>query len=216
MNNELATTDQVSAPEVQKNVINYTPIFPVLMAEVLLDLPIEQMVEDVLRIPSVNEDNYQGGFTTFFNRLDIDNIRGVKELKEAIYGISSAYGRELKFEANYEKCGIQVWLNVMRKGGHHNQHNHQRSVFSGTFYARVDEKMSPILFYNPTTPLRSKDPEVRPQDKTAFTSETMVHVPKNNTLVIWPAWLNHEVPDMVESGPRISFSFNVDYLPPGA
>lgn len=214
MSNELTTT-QEATQEPQKNVINYNPIFPIMMAEVLLDLPIEHMVEDVLKLSNVNDDNYAGGFTTYFTKQDIDHIRGVKELKEAIYGISSAYGRELKYEANYEKCSIQVWANVMRKDGYHVYHNHQRSVFSGTFYARTDDKMSPLVFHNPTMPLRSKEPEVRPQDKSAFTSETMMVTPKNNTLVLWPSWLCHEVPKMTESGPRISFSFNVDYLPPG-
>ena len=215
MSNELTTTEATTTQEPQKNVINYNPIFPIMMAEVLIDLPIDEMVEDVLKLPDVNTDNYPGGYTTYSNHLNIDHIRGVKELKEAIYGITCAYGRELKYEANYEKCSIQLWLNVMRRGGHHGYHAHQRAVFAGTFYARVDDKMSPIILYNPTMPFRSKDPDVRPQDRTAFTSETMEIIPKNNTLIMWPAWLSHMVPKMVESGPRISFSFSVDYLPLG-
>lgn len=212
MSDELATTDQ--PVELQKNVIQYNPVFPVMISQVLLDLPVDDMVEDTLKL-AVDTKNYSGGYTTYFNQQDLESVRGVKELKEAIYGVSCAFGRELKYEANYEKCSIQLWVSVMRRGGYHTQHNHHKSFLSGTFYARVEDDMSSLIFKNPTQLFRGKEPYIRDQDRTAFTSDAMYVTPKVNTLHLWPGWLEHEVPEMLVSGPRVAFSFNVDFLPPG-
>lgn len=212
MSNQLTTTEERGEPQV--NVINYNPVFPTLMAEVLLDLPVEDMMEDLLKL-GVNEDNYSGGYTTYFNRQNIDNIRGVKELKDAIYGVSCSYCRELKFETDYDKCSIEVWANVMRKGGYHIPHHYNKKIVAGTFLVRSVEDMSPIVFHNPTSMLRGKEPVFLPKDATPFTAEKMVITPKVNTMLIWPAWMVHEIPKMEVSGPCISFSFNVDFLPVG-
>lgn len=206
---------EVVVDEPQKNVINYNPVFPVMTSNVILDLPVEDMSHDILQL-ATDIKNYEGGFTTYFNKQNIDSVRGVKELKEAIYGVCCAVGRELKYEMQYEKCSIELWASVMRRGGYHPPHAHPRSTFSGTFYARVDDKMSPLVMMNPTTPFRSHDHVIRPQDVGPFTSDTLMLKPAVNTMFIWPSWMHHFVPEMTESGPRISLSFNVDFLPPGA
>lgn len=217
MSNELTTTDSYTAPvpAADVNTINYNPIFPVMTATVKLDLPVATLCEDSLKLAG-DQKNYEGGYTTFFNNQNIDHIRGVTELRQAIFGVCSAFGREMKYEANYDKCSIHLWVNVMKKGGYHPPHNHARSVFSGTFYAKVDETTSGLILINPTQPLRNHDPLVRAEDAGPFTSETLLMRPEVNTMIIWPSWLMHSVPQMDSDETRISFSFNVDYLPPGA
>ena len=212
-NTEVATTEQPT--ENQKNVIRYNPIFPALMLEVDLELPIADMTKDMVKLAN-GRTNYHGGFTTYFDSPNvIETVRGVAELKQAIYGVATNFGRELKFEANYDKCSIHLWGSVYNKGGYHPPHNHPRSVFSGTFYASIADDMSPLIIMNPTAPFRGHEPAFRPQDATAFTAESMVVKPKANQMLMWPSWLYHHVPEMTVKGPRVAFSFNVDFLPPG-
>ncbi len=215
--NALVTTDASYSGQdpTEFNKISYNPIFPILTGSVKLDLPIAEMKAGLLNLAG-DQKNYEGGFTTFFNNQDLDHITGIKQLKEAIYGVSCAVGRELKFECSYEKASIQLWVNVMRKGCYHPPHHHARSVFSGTFYVECDETMSPFAFINPTRDLRNHEPAIRPQDAGPFTSEIMMIKPQVGMLNIWPSWIHHYVPEMKVDGPRISLSFNVDFLPPGA
>ena len=215
MSNELTTTEQTTQEAPAKNVINYVPVFPVLTANVLLDLPVEHMVEDVLKMVG-DQKNCPGGYSSLYNNQSIDNLRGVKELREAIYGVSCAFGREMKFEANYDKSSIQLWVDVMRRGNYHTTHNHPRGVFAGTFMIRSDPKMSPVTFVNPNATHRMHDPFVRQEDLGPFTADAMVINPEVGSLVIWPSWLQYQMPEMTEPGPRISFGFNIDFLPPGA
>lgn len=212
MSNEVTTTEQT---EPQLNVINYNPIFPILTGSVLLDLPVENMVEDILKL-SNNESNCPGGYCSLFSNQSIENVRGVKELRDAIYGISCAFGRELKYETNYDKSATNLWFDVMRRGNYHTPHNQPRSVFAGTFTVRADAKMSPVVLVNPNLSNKMHDPFVRQEDFGPFTADGMVLEPKVNILHVWPAWLQYQVPEMTEPGPRISFGFSIDFLPPGA
>ena len=203
---EMATEDY--------NKINYEPVFPTLTLSVKLKVPTDKMASELIALAG-DVQNYEGGYTTFFNGQSIDHISGVKELKEAIYGVACAFGRELKYECNYEKCSIQLWANVMRKGNYHAPHHHARSIFSGTFYAQTDDQMSPFVMINPTRDNRMHEPVIRNEDVGPFTSETLMIKPKVGTMNMWPSWLYHYVPSMAVDGPRVSLSFNVDFLPPG-
>jgi len=132
MSNEVVTTER---PEMQPNVINYNPIFPILTGNVLLDLPITNMEEDILKFVN-NQSNCPGGYSSLFSSQSIENVQGVSALRDAIYGISCAFGRELKYEINYDKSFINVWFDVMRRSNYHVAHNQPRSVFTGTFIVR--------------------------------------------------------------------------------
>ena len=212
MSNEVTTTEQT---EPQLNVISYNPIFPVLTGSVLLDLPVEDMAEDILKL-SNNESNCPGGYCSLFSNQSIENVRGVKELRDAIYGISCAVGRELKYEANYEKSATNLWFDVMRRSNYQTNRIQPRNVFSGTFIVRAEAKMSSIVLVNPNLINKMHDPFVRNEDFGPFTADGMILEPKVNTLYFWPAWLQYQVPEMTEPGPRISFGFGIDFLPPGA
>lgn len=224
MSNEVAVTENTQSTDTEqpdpnaKNVIMYNPVFPVMTASVNLEMPVEDMAEDLLKLAS-DTVNYDGGFTTFFDRQRIDYIRGFKQLEEAIYGVTNSFLRELKYEVNPQKCSIHTWASVMRHGGSHGIHNHPRSVVSGTFYIQCDKESVPLVIENPTNAFRMHEPAVsRVEDFTPFTSPSMVIEPKPNMMVIWPSWLYHYVPKVTKdnSVPRIAISFNVDFLPPGA
>lgn len=218
MSNELTTIDQPTQNQPDPNainVINYNPVFPTLIAQVKLDLPVHDMAADLMHYAN-GRDNYDGGFTTYFDKSSIDHLRGVSKLKEAIYGVSASFMKEMKYVVNLDKCSIQLWVNVMRKDGFHGIHNHPRSVLSGTYYVQTSEDSAPIIFENPTNIYRGHDCVVeKPEDFSPYTSPLLAINAQPNTMLIWPSWLYHHVPRHNSSIPRISMSFNVDYLPVG-
>lgn len=196
-------------------VINFNPIFPVLIAEVEMDLPTHLINEDALRLAG-DQRNYEGGYSTFFNRPEIEKITHMNGLRQAIYSVAVRYAEEVDYELNIEKCSVDLWVNVMRKGGYHPPHNHPRSHFSGTFYSKVDDTCSPLILMNPTAAFRMHEPPLKQQSATPFAAESMTVQPKQGVLYLWPSWLYHGVPEMQSDSTRISFSFNIDFLPLGA
>lgn len=217
MTNEVTTQEPAQEQDMDaKNTIFYNPIFPIMTASVNLDLPIEEMANGIAQLSSDTK-NYEGGYTTYFNNQNIEHIPGIKELREAIYGITCAFARELKQEFNEEKMAIRLWANYMRRGGYHPPHIHTQSQYSGTFYVMINDKAAPFVFCNPTEPFRMHEPPViRQEDYTPFTSPTCMMRPKPNQLYLWPSWMSHFVPEHQDDAPRISISFNVDTLPRGA
>lgn len=211
MSNEVA----VQEPSNEKNVINYNPVFPTLTAVVNLDLPVEDMAKDLWNLAGDTE-NYDGGFTTLMTGQSIDHIKGYQDAKQAIYGIACAFGREHKFEVNYDKAAVNVWANVMRRGGSQPVASHPGSYFSGIINISCTEEDSPVVFSNPTAPYRGHEGYIRPQDYGPFTAPSMSIKNTNNQLIIWPSWLPYSFPKMKSSGPRVSLGFTVDFLPPGA
>jgi hypothetical protein len=211
MSNEVAVQDQ---PSEEKNVINYNPIFPTLTAVVNIDLPIEDMARDLWTLAGETE-NCDGGYTTFMTRQTIDHIKGIDEAKQAIYGIACAFGREQKFEVNYDKAAVNIWANVMRRGGIQSPMSHTNSYFAGVINISVAEDDSPLLLSNPTYLYRGHEGFIRPDDYGPFTAPSMSMKTKNNQLLIWPSWLQYAVPKMKTSGPRVTLGFTVDFLPPG-
>lgn len=201
-----------------ENVITYDPIFPVMMASVLLNLPVTDMVDYIRQIDQ--QENSDVGFTTHIGSYNSENLKpmpGYLQLEEAILGVITSFARELKYDVDPERCGIQLWANSMKKGGFHSIHNHPHSSFSGCFYLSCSENTSPLLIHNPTMPFRMHEPFiVDPTNYTAFTAPSLTITPKVNTMFVWPSWLSHSVPKMKTNEERISIAFNVDYLPIGA
>ena len=213
----MSTTPEQTSNEEQNqiNTIYYEPIFPVLTAKVKLDLPVEDMARDLLQMEA--DKNFSGGFTTFFNKQSIDHIAGYQQLKEAIYGVSLSFAREHKFEVDPEKCAIWTWASVMRKGGYLPSHNHPRSHFSGVFFIKRDPGSAPLIVESPTIPLRMHEPPItNPENYGPFTSPVLTLTPEDNTIMIWPSWLYHQIPLIMDDSPFITISFNIDYLPAGA
>lgn len=198
-----------------KRQVNFFPVFPTLMAEVTLDLPVKDMVADALAMAGDTE-NYEGGFTTFFSRADLEGRPGIAELKEAIYNVAMVYADQAKFEVKREGINIHLWVSVIHPRGFHGHHRHPRSHLSGTFYAQVPENGSPIIFVNPTAGLRMNDPLIRPEDLQEFTAENLPITVKPNQMFVWPSWLEHFVPSSLNKaeGPRVAYSFNVNYIDP--
>jgi len=217
MTNDLIVPEQVvsySGPSESQRTINYNPIFPVLTCEVELDLPLDLINTGALQLAG-NQKNYEGGFTTYYNRPDVDKISHMNGLRQAIYSVAVHYADEADYELNKDKCSVDLWVNVMKQGGYQPQHNHPRSTFSGVFYSLVSEKTSPLVFLNPTNLLRMHDPQPKQNQQTPFTAGNYMLQPKQGFLYLWPSWLEHFVPEMETDQDRISFSFNIDFLPLG-
>lgn len=198
------------------NQLTFLPVFPTVITRVKLELPVDQMHKELVGMAS-DIVNYEGGFTTYFNSHNISNVYGMGELRVAIFGVCQAIGKQMNYDLEYEKCSIQMWTSVMRHKGIHPPHFHPRAVFSGTFYPKWEKGMSPIGFVNPTHQMRMHEPIVKDGMYNDTTSPSYTVEPADNILLVWPSWLYHYVPMMTEhSGPRVSVSFNVDYLPKGA
>lgn len=211
------TTVEEQPQQKEKNVINYNPVFPTLTASVLMDFDNNQMAEEVYKSVG-DKTNITNGYSSLLdNPKAVENLPKGQDLLGAIYQISLSFLREMKVEFNPEKCNMRTWLTVHRKGSYAPKTRNPLSQLSGVYYIKADKDMSSLVLHNPTTPLRSHEHlPMRIQDFTAFTAPSMAIQPEENTLFIWPSWLEHEIPEMQVGGPLICVNFTIDFLPSGA
>lgn len=93
---------------------------------------------------------------------------------------------------NYYKADItfkvfNCWGMIYEGGDYTKKHSHFPSAFAAVVYIDVDENSAPIVF-----------------------EEQFTFVPTTGSLVVFPAFIEHEVPKT--NSKRIAVSMNIDYL----
>lgn len=97
------------------------------------------------------------------------------------------------------------WVNFQYEKSKLKKHTHPNSQVSGVLYLKVDDKSSPIYFYNPNpynVILKKKEHNIN-------NFEFMYFYPKVGDLILFPSWLSHgshEEESLSEE--RIALSFN--------
>ena len=99
------------------------------------------------------------------------------------------------------------WANLNAPGAGHRVHNHPNNYLSGVYYVRTHEGADSICFLDP----RPQTGIVRPPvtELTADNTEQVVITVKDGMLLMFPAWLQHEVDPNRSDRLRVSLGFNV-------
>jgi uncharacterized protein (TIGR02466 family) len=139
-------------------------------------------------------------------------IAEVAKLKRAIgnalrFMIINATGNK-SFECDYDLYG---WCNINRAYCYRGNHNHPESHWAGAYYVRVGEYTHEA--YPLAGQIEFKDPRgainmVPHPGMTSF-GNTLPIKPVEGTLLLFPAWLYHEVHIFPAGEDRISISFNI-------
>ena len=77
-------------------------------------------------------------------------------------------------------------------GGHHNAHIHSNNHVSGFFYLKVDKDGSFPVFHDPRPAALSSALPQKDKEIITYASESFHWKPEPGTLIIMPAYLNHE------------------------
>ena len=107
--------------------------------------------------------------------------------------------------ASYDIDITSMWGNVQRHGNHCFKHTHANSVFSGVFYLNEDSNFPPIQFHRPA----ESSFDIMTDDENEFNRGKMFLHPKRDMIVIFPSWLEHDVPVNTSGKDRLSISFNI-------
>ena len=101
-----------------------------------------------------------------------------------------------------------MWANINYKGGFNRPHLHPNSLFSGVYWVKTPENSGNLMLYEPRPGAQCTMPN-RKEGKLPPELWREVHYkPKAGTVVMFPAWLWHEVRPNQSQDIRISVSFN--------
>ena len=135
---------------------------------------------------------------------DLHTISTFKSLADGIVNCSKIILE--KFEYQFEDVEItSMWGNVLNRGNAHPPHTHSNNILSGVFYLKTSPQTTPIQFFDPRPqasvlkPRKSADNNIN-SNISEFYSQTGLGV-------MFPAWLQHWVPETLDE--RISIAWNV-------
>jgi uncharacterized protein (TIGR02466 family) len=126
-----------------------------------------------------------------------------KDLTKSIIDMGKYIFDDLKFV--YEDFEItEMWANVSKKGEGHKVHTHLNNIFTGVFYI---ESGANIRFLDPRPAANVLLPTM--EEYNSENSNQCSFPSTENTMLLFPAWLQHYVPRNGNTDRRISISFNL-------
>ncbi len=101
-------------------------------------------------------------------------------------------------------------VNKVSKGGFHPKHSHPMSLISGCFYLKCLDNSTPIIFSDPRNYYRYIVYDQKPSIEKPSCLYPDFTVPvKQGLLLMWPSWMEHEVPFSEIEEDRITIAFNI-------
>ena len=123
----------------------------------------------------------------------MDGVDGWLELKEIVHQHAITYFKELTdykwIDQLEETWPVQAWYSVFDEQDNYPWHHHAQYCLIGTYYVQHEEEHSPVAL---RAPLNSLITNTIPG--TSKVPGEHVLEPKTGDLMIWPGWLEHEVP----------------------
>ena len=101
-----------------------------------------------------------------------------------------------------------MWANINYPGGYNRPHLHPNSLFSGVYWIKTPIKSGHLMVYDPRPGVHTTMPN-RKEGKLPPELWREVHYePVAGRIIMFPAWLCHEVRPNESNDTRISVSFN--------
>ena len=151
-----------------------------------------------LHSTSVTNDGCKVSFTKYKNIQWLE-----KQITDKTNELVTYYKKvdEIFHKPQNKSYQIHYWTNVNQPGSRNVIHSHKDSIFSGVYYIQV-EGTGGLRFINPANILSDCNvysPFVR----------DFYFTPKDKDLVMWPAWVPHEVDTNNSKKQRINIAFDI-------
>ena len=102
---------------------------------------------------------------------------------------------------NPQNLKLDMWTNINSPGSRNELHSHREYDLVAVYYVQATDTGG-LVMYNPANLLNDCSPN------SPFISK-MVFQPKDGDLIIWPAWVPHEVEVNQSNKDRVCIAFNI-------
>jgi uncharacterized protein (TIGR02466 family) len=157
--------------------------------------------------------NYLGGYTSY---ASINNLHHLSPtfavLEKKLERHLKRFTKKLEMDLGGGRLQMSTcWINIMPAKTSHSLHLHPLSVLSGTYYLATPPGSSALKFEDPRL---SKFMAAPPKTESAQAiNQRFINVqPKAGELILFESWLRHEVPANLSQKPRVSISFNYEWV----
>ena len=192
-------------------------LFPTQFWTAELNENIEQLQKEAYSIRKDDKDGViksNSGFEGYHSRdiRYLNNLPGTNQLlKQIINAVNAIHQISRKGDLQL----TNFWINISGKGSSNTPHTHSGSTYSGVFFIKVPKEMKGgrFLFYRNFNEADFISTEYMGHFKEGYQMQGYDYPintisPKENMLVVFPAWVPHAVEINLSDEERISLSFN--------
>ena len=118
--------------------------------------------------------------------------------------------REIFQEENLESEPVlgNMWANVNPPGGYNRPHLHPNCLFSGVYYIKAPKNSGVLKLIDPRAGAQVIMPRRKPGELPPQFWRDVNYAPLDGRIIMFPAWMWHEVETNMSQELRISVSFN--------
>jgi uncharacterized protein (TIGR02466 family) len=156
------------------------------------------------------------GHVSTYNNFDADNILQkdprFNNFKEYIIEQGIAF---LNYQGAESHRKLTPFLNINKMIGNsaHPAHTHPNSILSGILYLNINDTCAPITFKDPRGYCKVISYKQLSNNNTPCLNPTFTIKPQTGMILMWPAWLEHEVPVAEHAtDSRITLVFNLGVI----
>ena len=192
-------------------------LFPTQFWTAELNENIEQLQNEAHFIKKNDEDGSRKSNTGILGYhskdiRDLNNLPGINQLlKQIINAVNAIHQISRQGELQL----TNFWINISGKGSSNTPHTHSGLTYSGVFFIKVPREMrgGRFLFYRNFNEADLMSTEhmglfKEGYQKQGYDYPINIISPKENMLVVFPAWVPHAVEINLSDEERISLSFN--------
>ena len=205
--------------------VEATHVFPIALFRTFLDgISDELGLEKIVRANTLEKKNLTGiwafsdslyGESAIQTHPNLQQMKELEPLNNLIVDVIYEVMKQHAIDPRYKVDITAMWGNVQPKGCVFHRHTHHNNIFGGVLYVNeINNLFSTergktfphILFWNPrkNEQLNLTKDHNHPLNK--YNTSAKI---KKDLMVIFPAWLEHEVPMNVSSDDRVSIAFNI-------
>lgn len=180
----------------------------------------KEILSEILTLQKIDKEgkgwsqkNYRGGYTSYSSYSQLHLFSSTfADLKVSLDLEVTKFAKYLEMDLGTKKlCLTNLWANLMPRGASHSMHLHPLSTISGTYYVQTPAGCSGLKFEDPRLSGFMASPPRKAKarsDNQRFVTE----IPKAGQVILFESWMRHEVPMNSSTAPRVSVSFNYDWI----
>jgi len=200
------TEDRIS---IQTHDIFKIPVFVTDLEGITDDLQIMELLDKEFENNKFKEHLDEVPINQWHIKQTRSNLHKKKEFEPFCRVISDVVHSVIKdimeYDENYFVDFTAMWGNRQSKGTFFRSHAHPNNVFGGVFYPNEGEDFPPITFERP---FRNDFAPTVAKSNT-YNGGISKFPCKKDCLIVFPAWLEHNIPVNPSDEDRYSISFNI-------
>lgn len=157
--------------------------------------------------------NYIGGYSSYASVTNLHHTSPhFEELAMELARHARRFARRLEWDLMDRKIEMTTcWANSMGLGTHHTMHLHPLSVLSGVYYVDVPPGSSVFKLEDPRMARMMAAPPRKADSR--WQNRNYIEIPaKSGEFILFESWMKHEVPPHRARKPRLSISFNFEWI----